>query len=622
MRTTAAAFVALLSAYGHPFVGGAKDLGATMLSDTTFTVNTVDDLDDGNCDLGHCSLREALNAANGNAGTDTVAFDIPGTVPHRIKLTASLPTVSEPIVIDGTTEPDFSSRPIVELDGARAGPAASGLRITAGGSTVRGLVINNFGEGIRLEVNGGNVVEGNTIGTDFRALVCEGNSGSGVWVASPNNTIGGTTQTDANIIVCSGSDGIYVAGGAGNTVRGNFIGTEETRSSELPNARDGLRIDGSSDNTVGGSGLLDGNYVNFNAAAGISIRGAGSTGNLITGNTITGNGGDGVELPDAGAGNRITDNSIDANAGLGIDLGPNGVTPNDPGDSDTGPNELQNYPDITTAVPRVGTVYVEGTLASRAGTSYDVEFFVNADCNASDHGEGRKLAESATLTTDGSGTASFALTLIEDVFAGDVITGTATDPDGNTSEFSACVVSTTFTMAVSPDSVIVVSGVDAKYAVDLTAVGGSFDLPVQLACSDLPTLAECSFEPSTVTPGSGTRSILTVSTAGPTGAAGADVDWRSAATAVGSGFGLLAAAALPGLAVITLLLAGYPRRRSLRFRLTAIVACLGLAVYTGCGDDGPTDPTNGGTPSGRYEFTIEAASGPVTLSDTGLLIVR
>jgi CSLREA domain-containing protein len=62
---------------------------------STFVVNTVDDLDDGSCDADHCSLREAIDAANANPGTDTIAFDIPGAGPHTIKLCALLPKLTD-----------------------------------------------------------------------------------------------------------------------------------------------------------------------------------------------------------------------------------------------------------------------------------------------------------------------------------------------------------------------------------------------------------------------------------------------------------------------------------------------------------------------------------------------
>ena len=142
------------------------------------TVNSADDVDDGACDAAHCSLREAINAANGNAGRDTIAFNIPGPGHHTIQPASVLPTITDPVVIDGYIEAGASpnTNPIttgsnavlkIELDGSVAGVGVHGLHITAGSSTVRGLVINRFGgSGIVLETTGGNMIEGNFIGTN------------------------------------------------------------------------------------------------------------------------------------------------------------------------------------------------------------------------------------------------------------------------------------------------------------------------------------------------------------------------------------------------------------------------------------------------------------------------
>jgi CSLREA domain-containing protein len=111
--------------------------------DIVFAVNSADDIDDAMCDVTHCSFREALNAANANPGIDMIGFSIPGAGPHTIRPASALPTITDPVVIDGTTEPDFAGTPIVELDGSSAG-SVQGLDITAANSTIRGLVINRF----------------------------------------------------------------------------------------------------------------------------------------------------------------------------------------------------------------------------------------------------------------------------------------------------------------------------------------------------------------------------------------------------------------------------------------------------------------------------------------------
>ena len=82
--------------------------GLAQAQATTFTVNSTNDVDDGTCDATHCSLREAINAANANSGTDTIAFNISGAGPHTIQPTSALPTITDPVVIDGYTQPGAS----------------------------------------------------------------------------------------------------------------------------------------------------------------------------------------------------------------------------------------------------------------------------------------------------------------------------------------------------------------------------------------------------------------------------------------------------------------------------------------------------------------------------------
>jgi len=134
----------------------------------TFTVNSTNDFDDGVCNAAHCSLREAIFAANAAAGTDTIRFGI-GAGQRTIQPGSALPTITDPVIIDGTTQPGYGGTPIIEIDGSNAGLGANGLRISAGGSTVMGLVINRFipafpatnGHGILLETGGGNTIQGN-----------------------------------------------------------------------------------------------------------------------------------------------------------------------------------------------------------------------------------------------------------------------------------------------------------------------------------------------------------------------------------------------------------------------------------------------------------------------------
>ena len=97
----------------------------------TFTVTNTNDSGSG-------SLRQAILDANTNTGaTDVIRFNIPGAAPHTIAPTSALPTITDPVVIDATTQPDFAGSPVVELTGVNAS-TATGLTVTGGNTTVRG----------------------------------------------------------------------------------------------------------------------------------------------------------------------------------------------------------------------------------------------------------------------------------------------------------------------------------------------------------------------------------------------------------------------------------------------------------------------------------------------------
>ena len=292
---------------------------------------------------GVISLRETITAANNTPGADTIEFSIPGPGPHTIQPTSALPTITDPVIINGTTQPGFASTPIIELDGSNAGPGSNGLKITAGNTTVLGLVINGFdGAGIRLESNGGNVIAGCFIGTDVTSTNALGNSGDGVRIENAsNNTIGLFTPTriatpTANTISGNRGDGIHIEGigATGNKVQASFIGTDVTGTAALGNYGDGVRIKNASDNVIGLFTPTDvatpTAIVSGNRGDGIHIEGLGATGNKVQasfiGTDVTGtaalrNSGDGVRIEDAPS-NTIggTRNLISGNGGHGVEI--------------------------------------------------------------------------------------------------------------------------------------------------------------------------------------------------------------------------------------------------------------------------------------------------------------
>ncbi len=305
---------------------------------------------------------------------------------------------------------------LVSTGNANSGVFVSDAPNNTIGGTIAGArnVISGNGDmGIEIINPGatGNLVQGNYIGTDAGGTMDRGNAQYGVFInfGAPANTVGGTTTAARNLISGNGTGGMFINDSNGNFVRGNYIGTEVTGTSALGNTFDGVRIGGTGNgNQVGGT-----------------VNGAG--------NTIAFNSGDGVRI-DTGTGNAVLGNSIHSNNELGIDLANDGADTNDAGDPDTGANNKQNYPVVTSA--ESGSIRVQGTLNSTASTAFRLEFFSSPACDATGKGEGKTYLGYASVTTDGSGNASFNSVFYVSVTVGHVVTSTATDPANNTSEFS------------------------------------------------------------------------------------------------------------------------------------------------------------------------------------------
>ena len=637
--------------------GNLKDTIATTpqtaTPTATFTVTNTNDSGAG-------SLRQAILNANANpnsGGPDVINFAIPGGGVKTISPSSALPNISDPVIIDGTTQ-GSSSTPLIELNGANAGPNIYGFNITGGGSTIRDICINRWSRsGIYIRNLGGNTVQGNLVGTDPSGTIARPNGDFAVFVdGSSNNLIGGTTVAARNICSAStsfsgiavggstatgntiqgnfvgtditgtlalpnGGDGVYIgttggvsgsphdnlvggtvpgagnllsgnassgfeifaagSGGTGNVVQGNLIGTDVTGTNRLANTDDGVLIgqgsnntiggttvaarniisgnggsgvdivvystgavasnnliqgnfigtnasgtaalgntnggviiDASRDNTIGGSSAGAGNLISGNNISGIFIQGGNSANNVIQGNLIgtkangidpLGNGRDGMYFSsvspasnntvggtisgqsnvvafngrigvfvNGGTNNAISGNSIFGNTGLGIDLGVAGVTPNDPGDGDSGANNLQNFPVLTSASSGGGNTTIQGNLNSTASTAFRVEFFSNTSCDPSGNGEGQTFVGFTSVTTVGNDAAINVAAPVA-VTPGQFITSTATDLNGNTSEFSACVQVTASGPAVVGGRVFTSDGRGLRNAtVSITGPNGYF----------------------------------------------------------------------------------------------------------------------------------------------------
>jgi hypothetical protein len=256
------------------------------------------------------TLRQAIvdaNAAGGGTALnpDQIAFNIPTSDPGYQSSTGSflimpssaLPAITDPMVIDGWSQPGFTGSPLIVLSGSQAG-GAGGLGITAGNTTIRGLVIDNFGgTAVYFSTHGGDVLQGCYIGTDGSGSVAQGNY-IGVYVDNVGPVfIGGTTAAARNIISGSSYYGIILSGtgASGNVVEGNYIGTGASGGMALGNHQGGILVNGGAqDNRIGtdGSGpadLTERNVISGSSAAGangIEIDGATTRGNVIAGNYI------------------------------------------------------------------------------------------------------------------------------------------------------------------------------------------------------------------------------------------------------------------------------------------------------------------------------------------------
>ena len=379
----------------------------------------------------------------------------------------------------------------VSIEGYSGWPAPSG-NIVGGtepgeGNSLNGLVINAPAEG--------NIVIGNTV---IGSVGVQGATQYGLFVR--NNRIGGPTAAERNIISGAGHYGeegfpvgeqVRLVDADGTIVEGNYIGTTADGMNPYPQQIGpiGVEVRDSRNTTIRGNliaglrvvgtdhyaGQIFGRAVHINAVNAsthdtviegntVGLAADGSTpivtrsgiivspltsvhhafNTLITFNHIANVETNGIFVASLENGVGITRNAIHGCGGLGIDLGgsagADGVTPNDPGDGDTGGNGLQNFPVLMSAATTGSTLIVRGTLDSSPSDPFTVEIFASPLCDPSGFGEGAVFVGSAPVTTDGAGHVAFSLTLPAAVTVGRVVTATATRlSTDDTSEFSACI---------------------------------------------------------------------------------------------------------------------------------------------------------------------------------------
>jgi len=358
---------------------------------------------------GVITLRSAIEFANHLGGANTINFDIAGTGPFTIDVGTGtgvtgepLPEITSSLTIDGYSQPGTtvatcsSCTPItllpatifIVLNGSNVDSGAitlqNGLTLIAGSasSVIQGLVIQGFpNDGIAILGDSNQKIAGNFIGLNQAGTSAVPNGGNGITISAlaTGVTVGSIVTADKNVI--SGQDalnrpftgnGILIEG-SGNQIVNNFIGTDLTGANSIPN-RTGVYV--------------------------LNTTTTSASNNIIKCNTIQNNNGSGAlegfgVVIDGAQNNPILSNSIFANAKSGILLNDNG-------------NANLPAPTLTSAVASGSTIKVNGSYSSPANPNsiFRIEFFVNPT-SRTDITEGKTFVGEVTLTTDGSGNASF-----------------------------------------------------------------------------------------------------------------------------------------------------------------------------------------------------------------------
>jgi hypothetical protein len=341
---------------------------------------------------------------------------------------------------EGTSELGNTSCGISAQDWTTIGGALPGEGNVIAGNGQLGEHEAPIGRQVWL-VGDHNTVIGNLIGTDRTGTVALGGSVSaGVEISGSSNKVGAPGA--GNVI--SGHSwrafgafqvGVRLSGGHGNVVQSNRIGTDVSGTRALPNVR-GVDIamisfaDLARNSRIGGAGPGEGNVIAYNLADGVAVNGSagvGATGVTVSRNAIFANGELGINLISGFIGYPAT------------------VTLNDLGDVDGGPNNLQNFPVLLSAVDNGVTTTVTGTLDMSSPTQATIEIYANDTPDLSGFGEGQSFVASTTPSAAGEIVARLPAGL-----AGKYVTAIATDGAGNTSEFCAGIVVGSQTTAVDP----------------------------------------------------------------------------------------------------------------------------------------------------------------------------
>ena len=364
----------------------------------------------------------------------------------------------------------------IELDGANA--PGNGLElhffnesIDSSNSRIDGLAINRFsGDGIKLDsLSGGNTIAGSFIGTDVSGTIDLGNRGDGIYVdLESGDTIGGTTAEARNLVSANDDNGMRVFGAFGASIVGNVIGADRIAAFALPNGSAAILFTDQEDAGSSAAGqrlpsvvaeavfspnqqsvpaAQQGRYESLSSIPRRARRGDHREVLLGAPAYLK----DGVEYKDdvkkfeqaRPTSNDLTPPGNVTTAAkqfggvqallagppafLGFDLGGDGVTPNDLGDLDDGPNGLQNFPVLQSAATVNGSTTIVGTLNSLALRRFRIDLYSSSyDTDVIRAGE--QFLGSVEVTADAAGNASFAFTSPIAVPVGQHVISTATTP--------------------------------------------------------------------------------------------------------------------------------------------------------------------------------------------------
>jgi hypothetical protein len=439
------------------------------------TVNTTADYAPP-CAIAAYSFRCAILQLNNENSGKPIWFNIPSS-DSGCKLTniqgqnisvctiapgSSLPNLTASnIVIDGYTQPGArpNTKPLgggdnailtIVLDGS-SGAGGLVLGGNASNDTIKGLQIINFNYAILIGASTvtNNNVSGNFIGTDG---VHSLSNNLGIYIAagSSNNIVGGTKPASINLISGNFEEGVLIGLGTGNTVEGNYFGTDSSGTSGIPNGVGVYVFAQAANNLIGGilsasaniiafngtgivtdnssSTSIIGNKIEFNFTGVVAENGEG--GDSISRNIITKNSGTGILVGNSPTDNvhvSIRENSIFANGGLGIDLYPDGIV-NCSTSTLGGPNDYLPCPIILSAT----TSQVSGTAFPNSVVEV---YTATNEQDDQGHGEGKTLL--GTVTADGSGNWKINLTLTSGKWITATATYTALNGYAETSEFAA-----------------------------------------------------------------------------------------------------------------------------------------------------------------------------------------